>query len=35
VRRSGGSSPEEFAALVKKEYETFGKLIRKLGITAN
>jgi tripartite-type tricarboxylate transporter receptor subunit TctC len=30
-----GSSPEELAALVKKEYETFGKLIRELGITAN
>jgi len=28
-----GSSPEELAALVK-EYETFGKLIRELGITA-
>jgi tripartite-type tricarboxylate transporter receptor subunit TctC len=30
-----GSSPEELAVLVKREYETFGKLIRELGITAN
>jgi tripartite-type tricarboxylate transporter receptor subunit TctC len=30
-----GSAPEELAVLVKREYETFGKLIRELKITAN
>jgi tripartite-type tricarboxylate transporter receptor subunit TctC len=29
------SSPAEFAAMVKREYDTFGKLIRELKITVN
>jgi tripartite-type tricarboxylate transporter receptor subunit TctC len=30
-----GSSPEQLAALVKREYDTFGKLIRELKISVN
>jgi tripartite-type tricarboxylate transporter receptor subunit TctC len=30
-----GSSPAEFSALLKKEYETYGRLIRDLKITVN
>jgi tripartite-type tricarboxylate transporter receptor subunit TctC len=30
-----GSSPAEFAALLKRDYETFGKLIRELKISGN
>jgi tripartite-type tricarboxylate transporter receptor subunit TctC len=30
-----GSSPEQLAALVKREYDTFGKLIRELMISVN
>jgi len=27
-----GSSPQEFAAFIRSEYERYGKVIRKLGL---
>jgi tripartite-type tricarboxylate transporter receptor subunit TctC len=29
------TSPEEFGALIRRDYERFGKLIKKVGIKAD